>query len=91
MNPLDTIINVAFIIVIVAFFKQQIGLTGWKVILAAFLVALVLVILTTISTQFPVVSPWLDPIVLLIKVFLGATGTVDFINELRKPKIPPSG
>lgn len=91
MNSFETIINAAFIIAIVAFFKQQLGLHGWKVILAAFLTAFVLVMLTTVSTQFPVVAPWLDPIVWLIKVFLGAAGTVDFITEMRKPVIPPAG
>lgn len=88
---MDTLINAALIIAIVSFFKQQFALNGWKVILAAFLVAAFLTYLPVVTAQFPVTAPWLDPLTMLVKVFLGAAGTVDFITEMRKPSIPPSG
>ena len=91
MNDITVVLTVALIVAIVSFFKKQFGLTGWKVILAAFVVALILTYIPVLSAAFPMAAPWLTPLVNLIVLFLGAAGSVDFVTEIRKPVIPPSG
>ncbi|MDD5397416.1 MAG: hypothetical protein PHW24_05190 [Candidatus Moranbacteria bacterium] len=88
---MDDILTVAIIIAITAFFKKQLGLSGWRVILAAFIVSLILGMIPIIGATFPVIAPWLAALTKVIVLFLGAAGTVDFIGVLRETKIPPSG
>jgi hypothetical protein len=80
------LITVALIIAITQFFRTQLNLTGWKVILAAFLVVLVLAYIPVLIAAFPTVAPWLEPLVNAIFLFLAAAGTVDFVKEIRSPK-----
>jgi len=91
MTDISVVLTVALIIAIVSFFKKNLGLTGWRVILAAFIVALFLTYIPVLATAFPLAAPWLTPLVNLIVLFLGAAGSVDFVTEIRKPVIPPSG
>jgi hypothetical protein len=86
-NP---VLNVAFIIAITAFFKKQLALTGWKVLLAAFVVALLIGLVPVIIATFPATSSWLTSIVNVIVLFLGATGTSDFIIAVRTTNKPPA-
>lgn len=79
-NP---ILTVAFIVAVTQFFKTQIGLTGWKVLLAAFLVAIVIGLVPAIIAAFPVIAPWLTAVVNVIVLFLSAVGTYDFVMEVR--------
>lgn len=85
-NP---ILTVAFIIAITSFFKVQLGLVKWKVLLAAFIVALIIGLVPTVVETFPVIAPWLTAIVNVIVLFLGAAGTFDFVMEVRTVKTPP--
>ena len=82
-NPVMT---VAFVVAITAFFKEQFGLTGWKVMLAAFAVLLVLTYVPVVIALFPQAEPFLTPLVQLIALFLTAAGSVDFIRQLRAGK-----
>lgn len=75
-----TVIDVALIITIVAFFKKQLGLTGWKVLLAAFLVALFIGLAPVVAAAFPVIAPWLTTTVNVVGLFLVASGSVDFVT-----------
>jgi hypothetical protein len=80
-NP---ILTVAFVVAITAFFKEHLGLTGWKVMLAAFLTAMVLAFLPLLASTFPQAAPWLNQFVQVVILFLTAAGTVDFVKQLRQ-------
>ena len=81
-NP---VLTVAFVVTITSFFKKQLGLTGWKVLLAAFLVLAFITYVPVVVLQFPAAATWLTPLVNLVVFFLSAAGTVDFVNEVRAP------
>jgi len=85
----NSVLTVAFVVAIVAFFKKQLGLTGWKVLLAAFLVALIIGLVPVITVTFPTIAPWLLAIVNVVVLFLTAAGTVDFVTEVRTTTKPP--
>jgi hypothetical protein len=80
-NP---VLNVAFIVALTAFFKEQFGLTGWKVLIAAFGVALVIAFLPLVSALVPAAAPWLDQLLQVILLVLAAAGSVDFIKQIKK-------
>jgi hypothetical protein len=86
---MNEILTVAIIIAITAFFKKQLGLSGWRVLLAAFIVALFLGLEPVIVSTFPVIAPWLSAVVNVIVLFLTAAGSVDFITAVRTKDIPP--
>jgi hypothetical protein len=85
MNQLleQPILTVAFVIAVVAFFKKQLNLSGWKVLLAAFVVCLVIGLVPVIIVTFPLSAPWVTAVVGIVVLFLTATGSVDFITEIR--------
>ena len=86
----NSVLSVAFIIAITAFFKKQLGLTGWKVLLAAFLVALFIGLVPVVVAIFPVVAPWLTATVNVVVLFLTAAGTMDFVIAVRTTTKPPA-
>lgn len=84
----NEILTVAFVIAITAFFKNKLGLKGWKVLLAAFIVLLLLTYIPVLIALFPAAAPWLEPIAKLITLFLAAAGSVDFVEMVRTPEPP---
>jgi hypothetical protein len=82
----NEILTVAFVIAITAFFKDKMGLKGWWVLLAAFLVLLFLTYIPVVIALYPPAAPWLTPLVRLITVVLAAVGSVDFVKMIRSPK-----
>jgi hypothetical protein len=85
-NP---ILTVAFIVMITSFFKKQLALTGWKVLLAAFVVALVVGLVPVAIAAFPTIASWLAAILNVIVLFLTAAGSMDFIIAVRTTTKPP--
>lgn len=85
-NP---VLTVAFIVMITSFFKKQLGLDGWRVLLAGFIVALVIGLVPVFIAAFPVVTPWLTTVSNVIVLFLTAAGTVDFVIAVRTTSKPP--
>lgn len=79
-NP---VLTVAFVVLIVSFFKAQFGLAGKWALLAAFITALVLGLIPQLGLQFPALAPWLDAVAKVIALFLGAAGSFDFVKEVR--------
>lgn len=77
------ILTVALIVAITSFFKKQLGLTGWRVLLVAFLVSLIIGLSPVIIAAFPPAAPWLTAFLGVVVLFLTAAGTVDFISEVR--------
>lgn len=86
----EPLLTVAFIVMITAFFKKQIGLTGWKVLVAAFIVALVVAYLPLLAAAVPAAAPWLGQLMQVIVLFLSAAGSVDFLTLLRTTDVPPT-
>lgn len=71
------LIDVAFVIATVAFFKQQLGLKGWKNILSAFAAVLFVAFLPDLVALFPQSAAAVDKIVMIVKLFLSAPGIFD--------------
>jgi hypothetical protein len=85
-NP---ILNIAFIVSITAFFKKQLGLTGWKTMVGAFIVTLLVAELPIAIDALPVAAPWLEALYYAVVLFLSAAGSVDFITLVRTTNVPP--
>ena len=80
---MDIVLNVAFVIAAVAFFKQQFHLSGWQPILAAFLVSIVVAFLPDIYALLPVAKPIVEKVVFVLALFLAAPGVFDLAVDLR--------
>jgi hypothetical protein len=87
---LTTVLTIAFVIAVTAFVKKQFALTGWKVLLAAFIIVLVVALIPLIAASYPPVAPWVNTIGIVIVLFLSATGTTDFVTDIRTKEAPPT-
>jgi hypothetical protein len=76
------VLDAAFVIAAVAFFKAQMELTGRKVLLAAFGVVLFVAIEPPIVALFPLAAPVISAVVGAVKLFITAAGSVDFVKSL---------
>lgn len=74
---MDFVIDVAFVIATVAFFKQQAGLKGWANLGVAFVTILFLVFLPDIVTLFPGSAYVVEKIITVVKLFFSAPGLFD--------------
>lgn len=77
------LLDVAFIVAVTAFFKAQFGLEQGKALLAAFGVALFVGFAPLVAVQFPLVAPWVAALFNVVKIFLAAAGSYDFVKSLR--------
>lgn len=80
---MDAVLSVAFVVALVAFLKKQFQLVGWKVLLSAFLVALVVAYVPVVEAQFPAAQVWIDPVVKVVGLFVAAAGSWDAATQLR--------
>jgi len=85
----NLVLTAVFIVAVAQFFKVQLSLKGWRVLLAVFIVALIMGLVPVVIAQFPVVAPWLTAVVNVIVLFLGAAGSVDFVKEVKASKELP--
>lgn len=83
---MDIVLDVAFVVAIVAFLKEQFGLTGKIVLLYAFLVALFFGFAPLIAELIPVAAPFIVVIVKVAVLFLGAAGSWDAVKQLTAKK-----
>lgn len=74
---MDVILDVAFVIAVTAFFREQFGLKGKAVIGVAFLVTLIIGYVPLVSELFPNIAPWLRVLVGTFSLFLAAAGSWD--------------
>ena len=86
---MEQVVDIAFVIAITAFFKEQFGLVGKATIGVAFLVGVVMWGLPILTTAFPVAAPYINSFLLFLKVWLGAMGTADFGGQLIRKFNPP--
>lgn len=80
---MEIVLNVAFVIAAVAFFKQQFHLSGWQPIVCAFVLALLVAFLPDIYLLLPVAKPIVEKVVFVIALFLAAPGVFDLAVDLR--------
>lgn len=84
MEPVEIILDVAFILVCVSFFKTQLGLKGAAALGCAFVVALIVGLSPVLAEQFPNLAPWIGAVINVIVLFLSAAGSFDTAAEFAK-------
>lgn len=80
---MDVVLDVAFVIAITAFLKEQFGLVGKAVIFWAFIAALVIGFAPLVAGLIPPIAPFLEVLIKTVVLFLGAAGSYDAIMDLR--------
>jgi hypothetical protein len=80
---MEIVLNVAFVVAAVAFFKERLHLIGWQPIAAAAVVTVLVAFLPELTAMFPAVKPILDKVIFLIGLFIAAPGTFDFVADIR--------
>lgn len=81
-KTMNIVLDVAFIVAAVSFFKQQFDLKGPKALGAAFGVALLVGLAPVVSASFPVAQPYIDTVVRVVGLFIAAAGSFDFAKEI---------
>jgi len=76
------VLDTVFVLAAVAFFKERFGLFGWRAIVAALVASLVVVFLPDALALFPAAVPYVDKLVLVVKLFLVAPGLFDLAVDL---------
>lgn len=74
---MNIVLDVAFVIALVAFVKTQMGLTGRAVLFVAFLICVIFGIAPLIAALIPVAAPFIDVILKICVLFFGAAGSWD--------------
>lgn len=82
------ILDVAFVIAVTAFLKEQLGLSGKGALLGAFLISLAVGFAPLLALAFPLASPYIEAVVKVVTLFLGAAGTWDVARSFfPKPQV----
>lgn len=81
---MESVLTVAFVLATVAFFKTQFGMIQAHALLATFGVALVVGIAPQLAAAFPALLPWVESVINVIVIFLGAAGSYDLIVSLMR-------
>jgi hypothetical protein len=76
------LVDVAFVLAVVAFFKMQFNLTGPYPIVAAAVVAILIGLGPRIEVLLPFLQGWFADIVGIIKLVLFAAGAYDFLTDM---------
>lgn len=80
---MDVVLNVAFVVAAVAFFKKQFGWSGWQPILAAFVLSVIVAFLPDLYAAFPMAKVVLEKLIGIIALFLAAPGVFDLAVDIR--------
>lgn len=83
---MDIVLDVAFVLAVTAFLKEQFSLKGWVVIVVAFLIALFFGFAPLIMAMFPTASPFLEVFLNTLVLFLGAVGGYDAVIGFTRKK-----
>lgn len=84
---MEIVVNVAFVIAAVAFFKQRFGFFGWKAVLSAFLVSALVVYLPDLYAAFPQAQPYLEKLIGIVQVFITAAGSYDLAIDVKSKSV----
>ncbi len=83
---MDIVLNVAFVISVVAFIKTQFEISGKAVLFWAFVVSLIFGIAPLIGNLIPVINPFLEVVLKVMVLFLGAAGSWDAVRGIQQKK-----
>lgn len=83
---MDIIIDVAFVVAITAFLKEQFGLKGYVVLLVAFFIALAFGVAPLIAGMFPEAGPYIKVFMDTVVLFLAAAGSYDAVVGFKRIK-----
>ncbi len=83
---MDIVLDVAFVIALTAFLKEQFGLTGRAVLIAAFVIALGFGFAPLIADLIPVASPFIQVLFKTLTLFFAAAGSYDAIVGFTRKK-----
>lgn len=78
---MNIILDVAFVVAVTAFMKEQFGISGKGALICAFVIALAVGAVPLISAALPALEPWLMLIVNTIALFLAAAGSYDAVKN----------
>lgn len=81
---MDIVLDVAFVIAVVAFLKEQFSLKGSAVIAWAFVVTLIFGFAPLIATMLPPIAPFVDALLKVVVLFLGAAGSWDAVRSIAR-------
>jgi len=81
---MDYVLDTAFVLAAVAFFKERLGLKGWYVIGAALVATLAVAFIPELLAAFPLAAPYLEKIIRIIELFLLAPGLFDLAVDVGK-------
>jgi len=80
---MNIVLDVAFVIAVTAFLKQQFGLQGATVLIVAFLISLGFGFAPLISGMFPAIAPFVQVLLNTCMLFLAAAGSYDAVQSFR--------
>jgi hypothetical protein len=81
---MEIVLDIAFVVAVTAFLKEQFSVTGRAVLIIAFIIALLFAFLPLIAGLFPPVAPWLEAFAETFFLFLAAAGTYDALRSFKK-------
>lgn len=83
---MDIVLDVAFVIAVTAFLKEQLAVKGKAVLFWAFAIALIFGFAPLIAAMLPPIAPFLEVLLRTFVLFLGAAGSYDFIAGITRRK-----
>ncbi len=79
-------LDAAFIIALIAFTKEQLGLKGRVVLLWVFVVALLFGVGPLIAQSFPISGPYIKVLLDTVILFIGSAGSYDAVVAFKRAK-----
>ena len=83
---MDIVLDVAFVIALTAFLKEQFGLTGRAVLIAAFVICLGFGLAPLIADLIPATLPYVQVLFKTLLLFFSAAGSYDAIVAFKLKK-----
>ena len=81
---MEIVLDIAFVVAVTAFLKEQFLVKGRAVLIIAFLIALFFAYIPLIGAALPPIAPWLQAFGETFVLFLTAAGSYDALRSLRK-------
>lgn len=84
MNGENIVLDAAFVLMCVSFFKANLNVANTGAIALAFVVSLIVGLAPEVAKAFPIVAPWVGAFINIVVIFLSAAGSFDFSTEMIK-------
>ena len=79
---MNFVLDIAFVLAAVAFFKERLNLKGWGAIGAALVATLVVAFIPELLAAFPLAAPYLEKVIRIVELFLMAPGIFDLAVDV---------